>query len=158
VKAYGDGVRAYVRWCAAEDRPAVLDRRQLAGFVDSLLAAGAQPSTARSRQLGVRRFAAWLVEEGELDVDPLLGVKAPKLDTKVVEPLTDDDLRRLLKACVGRVLRERRDEAIIRLMFETGARVGEVVALELGDLDLIAGTAIVRRGDRDGHIAVQRPS
>jgi site-specific recombinase XerD len=146
VKTYGDGVRAYLRWCDANDRPAVLSRRQLAGFVDALLSDGAQPATARSRQLGVRRFAAWLAEEGEIDTDPLIGVKAPKLDTTVVEPLTEDQLRRLLKACTGRDLRERRDEAILRFMLETGTRAGEVVALEVADLDLIAGTAIVRRG------------
>lgn len=146
VKSYGDGVRAYLRWSAANDRPATLDRRQLAEFVDSLLEAGAQPSTARSRQLGVRRFSAWLVEENETDVDPLLGVKAPKLDSKVIEPLTDSQLKAMLKACRGRDLRERRDEALIRFMVETGTRAGEVVALQVPDVDLLAGTAVVRKG------------
>ena len=45
-------------------------------------------TTARSRQAGrVRRFTpAWLVEGGgQIDDDPLLGLKAPKLDTKVTE-------------------------------------------------------------------------
>lgn len=146
VKAYGDGVRAYLRWCTLNDRPAVLDRGQLAEFVDALLEAGAQPATARSRQLGVRRFSAWLVKEGEADADPLLGVKAPKLDTKVTEPLTDDQLKAMLKTCRGRDLRERRDEALIRFMVETGTRAGEVVALQVPDVDLAAGTAVVRRG------------
>ncbi|MDP9444129.1 MAG: tyrosine-type recombinase/integrase [Actinomycetota bacterium] len=146
VKSYGDGVRAYLRWCADHGRPAVLDRRQLAAFVDALLEDGAQPATARARQLGVRRFSAWLVEEGELHADPLLGVRAPKLDSKVVEPLTDAQLKALLKACAGRDLRERRDEAILRLMIETGLRAGEVVALVVADVDLMAGTAVVRRG------------
>lgn len=146
VKAYGDGVRAYLRWCATAGCPAVLERRQVAGFVDALLTAGAQPATARSRQLGVRRFSAWLAEEGEQATDPLLGIKAPKLDSKVSEPLTDLQIRALLKACAGRDLRERRDEAILRFMIETGCRAGEVVALEVADVDLAAGTAVVRRG------------
>jgi site-specific recombinase XerD len=146
VKSYGDAVRAYLRWCAEHDRPAVLDRRQLAEFVDALLEGGAQPATARSRQLGVRRFSAWLAEEDEIDADPFLGVRSPKLDEKVVEPLTEDELRLLLKACAGRELRERRDEAVIRLMAETGARAGEVVGLTVEDVDLTSGTAVVRRG------------
>ncbi len=146
IKSYVTGVSQYLAYCAAEGLPAALDRRQLARFVDSLLSAGAQPATARARQLGVRRFSAWLAEEGELDSDPLLGVKAPKLDTKVIEPLTDDQLRAMIKACAGRELRDRRDEALIRLMVETGVRAGEVAALALADLDLKAGTAVVRRG------------
>jgi integrase/recombinase XerD len=43
-------------------------------------------------------------------------------------------------------LRHRRDEALVRLMLETGARAGEVVAMTMPDLDLIAGTAVIRRG------------
>lgn len=146
IKSYAEGVRQYLRWCSDNDRPLVLDRHQLAGFVDSLLSAGLQPATARSRQLGVRRFSAWLVEEQEIPTDPLLGVKAPKLDTQVIEPLTSDQLKAMLKACAGRDLRERRDEALLRFMFETGARAGEVAVLAAGDINLAAGTAIVRRG------------
>jgi len=49
----------------------------------------------------VRRYSAWLTEEGEQALDPLLGLRAPKLDKPVVEPLTDDQLRAMLKACRG---------------------------------------------------------
>jgi integrase/recombinase XerD len=149
IKAYSTGVQQYLAWCAQSGLPAELDRRQVAGFVDHVLD-HAQPATARSRQLAVRRFAAWLVEEGELAGDPLVGIKAPKLDSKVIEPLTDVQVKAMLKACAnnrdGDKLRDRRDEALIRLMVETGARAGEVAALEVADVDLMAGTAVVRRG------------
>lgn len=89
-----------------------------------MLTAGAQPRTARSRQLGVRGFAKWLLEEQEIDTDPLAGMEPPKLDTKVTEPLTDPQLKAMLKTCKGRDLRERRDEALIRFMVETRTRAG----------------------------------
>lgn len=147
VKAYGDGVRRYLAWCAEHGRSPGLDRAGVNAFVAGLLEAGAEAATARSRQLALRRFSAWLAEEGETDRDDLLGLKAPKLDQKVVEPLTDDQLRALLKACTGLgPLCDRRDEALIRFMAETGCRAGEVAAMLLPDLDLTAGYAIVRRG------------
>jgi len=148
VKSYGDGVRAYLRWCEANDRPAQLDRRQVREFIDGLLAAGSSPATANLRHLAVRRFSVWLTEECEQDHDPLLGLKAPKLDKPVVEPLTDDQLRAMIKACRGSELRDRRDEAVLRLMFTTGIRAGEVVALTVADLDLRSdpATAVIRRG------------
>ena len=111
------------------------------------------PATIRARQLPVRRFAAWLADEGEVTADPFLGLRSPKLDVKIIEPLSDDQLRRLIAACrpptgatAQVALRHRRDEAIVRLMLETGARAGEVVAMTLDDLDLPAGTAVIRRG------------
>jgi site-specific recombinase XerD len=152
LKTYADGVRFYLAWCA-ERAADPLDRASLRGWVTALLDGGSQAATGRVRQLAVRRFTAWLAEEGELPADPFLGIKAPRLDTTVVEPLSDDQLRALLKACQplrgmspAEALRYRRDEAMLRLMLETGARAGEVVALGVADLDLPGGTAIIRRG------------
>lgn len=146
VKSYGDGVRRFLEWCAVDGRPAELTRGNLSAFVAAVLDGGAEPATALTRHLAVRRFSAWLVDEGEQATDPLLGLKGPKLDTKVVEPLTDPQLKALIAACSGAAMWDRRDEAIVRLMLETGARAGEVVALTLDDIDLAAGRAIVRRG------------
>lgn len=146
VKTYTDGVKRFVAWCQRTEREPELTRNIVNAFVADLLDEGAEAATARSRQLSMRRFTAWLTEEGELDSDPLIGLKPPKLDSKIVPELSDDELRALIGACKGTDLRARRDEAIIRLMIETGARAGEVIAMETDDIDLSAGTAIVRRG------------
>jgi site-specific recombinase XerD len=146
VRSYGDGVRGFLRWCGEHGHTAALDRELVKGYVAGLLDGGAEPSTARARQLGVRRFSAWLTEEGEFDTDPLLGLKAPKLDAKVTDSLTEDELKRLIKACGGKEFRDRRDEAIVRLMAETGMRAGEVTNLTIADVDLNRGLATVRRG------------
>lgn len=153
IKTYTDGLRHYLRWCEAGDVVDPLARDALRGWVAALLDGGSAAATARARQLAVRRFTAWLTDEGEIAADPFVGIKAPKLDQAVVEPLTDDQIRALLKACQPargatplEALRHRRDEAIIRLMVETGARAGEVAAMAVDDVDLVAGVAVIRRG------------
>jgi integrase len=145
VDSYVRGVRYYLAWCG--DRPP-LDLPTLQRWVTHILASGAEPATARIRQQAVRRFAAWLAdpEQGELDADPFLGMKPPKVDSKVVERLSEDDLRLMLKACAGKSLRDRRDEAMLRLLAETGMRAGEVLALNVPDLDLAQGMAVIRKG------------
>ena len=55
IKSYGDGVRGFIRWCEGNGHSPALDRELMKGFVVDLLDAGAEPSTARSRQLSVRR-------------------------------------------------------------------------------------------------------
>jgi site-specific recombinase XerD len=146
VKTYTDGIKRFIAWCERTGREPDLARAVVNAFVADLLDDGAEAATARSRQLSLRRFSTWLAEEGELDSDPLVGLKPPKLDSKIIPELSDDQLRALIKACAGKDFWERRDEAIIRLMIETGARIGEVVAMEVDDIDLPAGTVIVRRG------------
>ncbi|WP_458612048.1 tyrosine-type recombinase/integrase [Mycobacterium sp. C3-094] len=96
--------------------------------------------------MALRRFAAWLVDEGEIDANPLIDLKPPKLDTKVTDALTDEQLKRLIAACKGKELIDRRDEAIVRLMSETGLRAGEVLGMGTDDVDLGRGLATVRRG------------
>lgn len=58
-----------------------------------------QASTARSRDLALKRYAAWLVDEGELSANPLL--TPPKADAKAANTLDDDQLCRLTQACQG---------------------------------------------------------
>lgn len=114
--------------------------------MSTLLDDGAEPATAATRHLALRRFSAWLADEGETDSDGLLNSKAPKLDVKIVETLSDDQLAAFIKACTGPEWRDRRDEAVVRLMVETGMRAGEVVTLELSDCDLAQGVVQVRKG------------
>jgi len=146
VKVYGDGVRRFLAWCATERVQTVLDRPPVNTFVSSLLRDGAEPATARSRHLALKRFSAWLTDEEEIPRDELTGSKPPKLDVKVVPILTEEQIARLLKVCQGKDFRDVRDAAIVRLMVETGARAGEVVAMTLDDIDLVRGSAVVRRG------------
>lgn len=146
VKTYTDGVKRFLDWCQRTNTTPDLTRPVVNAFIATLLDEGAEGSTARSRQLALRRFSAWLTEEGELDQDMLIGLKPPKLDSKIVPELSDDQLKALIKACAGKDFWERRDEAIIRIMIETGARIGEIVAMTTDDIDLTAGVAIVRRG------------
>ena len=145
MKTYTDGVKAFLRWAEQEEREPSLDRSTVNAFVVHLLKSGASAATARSRQLAVRRFSAWLADEGEIDTDDLVTLKPPKLDLKVIPELDQDELERLVKVC-GNDFRGLRDEAIIRLMAETGMRAGEVVAMTTEDVNLRDRVAIVRRG------------
>jgi site-specific recombinase XerD len=146
IKVYGDGVNKFLRWCAATGHPAELSRASVQAFLADLLDDGAEGNTARSRDLALKRFAAWLVDEGELSANPLIGLRPPRADHKVVNALTDDDLKSLIKACQGKSLQDRRDEAIVRLMAETGMRASEVIGLQVSDVDLQRGLVTVQRG------------
>lgn len=146
IKTYGDGVRRFITWCAAEDLEPDLEPALVNRFTVDLLDAGSSPATVASRQLAVRRISTWAAAEGIIAADRLTGLKRPKIDTPVMEPLSEDELKALLKACKGTELRDRRDEAIVRLMMETGIRAGECIALQIPDVDLATGTATIRRG------------
>jgi site-specific recombinase XerD len=146
IAMYSDGVKAFLRWCESTGTPAELTKTNVQAFLADLIDAGAEGATAYARHKGLRRFAVWLTDEGELAENPLLGSKAPKVDRKVVEALTDEQLQALLKTCKGNTIAHRRDEAILRLCMETGARAGEVIGMTVADIDLQHGLVTIRRG------------
>jgi integrase/recombinase XerD len=146
VKSYGDGVAAFLRWAERTGHPAQLTKKNLQSFAADLLEDGAEASTALSRHLACRRFSAWLYAEGEIPLDELVGVRGPKLDKKVVMPLSPEELKALIAACAGSGLTQRRDEAILRFMNESGARAGETAAMLLSEIRTVDGTAVIRRG------------
>jgi site-specific recombinase XerD len=149
IRSYRTGVLQYLAWCEQGGRPQVLHRPQVAAWLAELLGpAGLEPATVTARLVALKALSRWLADpvEGEGVTDELATLRAPRQDRKVVATLTDDHLRALLKACKGQEFRDRRDEAIVRLMLETGARAGEAAALELADVDLIAGSVVIRRG------------
>jgi integrase/recombinase XerD len=146
IDLYCGGVNAFLRWCATNSVTPELTKDAVNAFIADLLEAGAEPATAVARQKALRQFSKWLAAEGELKEDPLFGLARPQQTTKVVDALDDEQLTRLVRACHGATLLDRRDEGIVRLMAETGVRAGELLAMTVADLDLDRGRATVRKG------------
>ncbi|MGH3301876.1 MAG: tyrosine-type recombinase/integrase [Streptosporangiaceae bacterium] len=70
----------------------------------------------------------------------------PKLDAKVPEELTTEQVKAMLATCGTKYFHDIRDAAIIRLMVESMVRASELLAMTTGDVDIRAGSALVRRG------------
>jgi site-specific recombinase XerD len=146
ITSYRRGVRLYIEWCERNGHPVEITRAQVQTYSAELIADDKEANTVRLRLAALRQFGRWLVAEGELPEDPLLGIKPPKIPTKVVHGLSDDQLRALIAACKGNGFTDRRDTALVRLMAETGLRAGEVVALKVADVDVKRGLVWVHRG------------
>jgi site-specific recombinase XerD len=102
------------------------------------------PGSVLTRFRSLRVFFNWLTDDAEeLERSPMARMKEPKGERKPPAVPADDDIRRMLKAISGKTFVDRRDLALLRFMFDTGCRVGEVVGLRVTDVDTKAGVAIV---------------
>ncbi|WP_020500451.1 tyrosine-type recombinase/integrase [Sciscionella marina] len=91
---------------------------------------------ANNNYRALQQWFNWLLAEDEIDVHPMARMKPPKVPEQPVPVVSDTLMKRVLDGCKGRDLRARRDEAIIRLYWDTGARLSEIANLDLDDLDL----------------------
>jgi site-specific recombinase XerD len=123
-----------------------ITRDSVRAWIADMLDNGAAPATARVRQQAIMSYAKWLLTEGEIDANPLVGLAPPKLHAKVTAALDDDQVAAMVRACQGNTLADRRDEALIRFMVETGTRATETVTLRAEDVDLVKRVAIIRKG------------
>lgn len=83
----------------------------------------------------VRCFFNWLVEAGYVERSPFRGMRNVRLPQRIVQPFSPAQVLELLAACGDGAIATR-DQALLLLLLDTGARCSEVVQLELADLDL----------------------
>jgi len=137
-------------------------REDIEAFIEELLATRS-PATASVRYRALRRFFAWAEGEGEITQSPMARMRPPKIPEKFPPVLTTSDLQALLAACKGPSFEDVRDEAIIRVFIDTGARLSEVANLRLAtedddsDVDLDLGELrVLGKGRRYRRVPVGR--
>jgi len=124
-----------------------LEPESLAGYVRGLrerpepLAASSIARTISS----IRSFVRFLVDEGVLETDPSVDLVAPKQPARLPKALTIEQVEALLAATDGDEPADLRDKALVELLYATGARISEAVALNVDDLLGENGTAEVVR-------------
>lgn len=139
IEIYEQAVRFFSDWLTArglEPTTAELTKDRLAEWFAHLSEAGQSDNTILTRYRSMRRFARWLLSEGEIDWNPFANLEQPKPQPKPVPVLTDKDVLALFETCDQRTFRGRRDEAILRVLFDCGLRISEVAGLTLDDVDL----------------------
>lgn len=110
-------------------------------------------STAATRFVIVRQFVRFLVAEGLLDQDPTASLKAPRVAEQPVALVSDQQLRALLKTCSGTTYPERRDLAMLRLLFDCGLRRRELLGLKVEDVDFEQDQLVVMgKGGRQRYV------
>ncbi|KQO99358.1 site-specific tyrosine recombinase XerD [Leifsonia sp. Leaf264] len=139
IAAYRRDLAVYAAWCEAQgiDDPASVDQAALSAFVQHLGTREESPLTSSSiaRVLSsVRGFHRFLVEEGVTTTDVARETKPPKLGTRLPKAISIEDVEALLAATDGEGLQQLRDKALLELLYATGARVSEAVALNVDDV------------------------
>ena len=145
IQTYGEALRLFGAFVAHQGMPTDvghLRREHVEAFIADLLARY-KPATASNRYRALKVFFKWLVEEGEVSRSPMERMQPPAVSEDPPAVLSEDELRRLLKACDGRDFDERRDTAILRLFLDTGMRLSELTGLAIADVDFDQNVAVV---------------
>jgi integrase/recombinase XerD len=97
--------------------------------------------------VSLKVFFSFLADTDQILTNPALALRNPKVPREINrEPLTEEEVHRLLKAIPIHTPLGYRDRTIAEVFYATGIRVSELTALALGDLHLGEGVLVVRKG------------
>lgn len=139
LQAYRRDLAAYAASLAARgiDDPGVVGSVDVSAFAQELRTRAERPLTASSmsRMLSsVRGFHRFLLDESLVETDVAAELVPPKLPMRLPKAISIEQMAAVLAAADGDEPRAMRDKALLELLYATGARVSEAVALNVDDL------------------------
>ncbi len=151
IRNYTADLRQFVEYLTPADGPppdpAALDVLSIRDWLGSLYARGLSPVTIRRKMATVRSLLQFLVRNGVIEVNRAKLVGTPKTPQTLPRVPSAEQTNTLLDSAAAMAAKQpksERDLAILELLYGCGVRVGELVGLNLADLNLSDGWLRVR--------------
>jgi integrase/recombinase XerC len=107
----------------------------------------------------LKSFFKFMMREGEVKNNPAVSLIYPKLEKPLPKFLTEDEIRKILDLPAGEDILDLRDRAILEFLYSTGARVSELSASKINDLDLISGIVkVMGKGRKERLLPLGEPA
>ncbi|MEZ2391798.1 tyrosine recombinase XerC [bacterium RCC_150] len=142
VRAYVADVENLLHFAATEGvaQLEALELGTLRRWLGAQSEAGKSRSTLARHAATARAFTSWALREELIPSDPALRLQAPKRDHTLPGVLQHQQVARILDTLAERAKEEGspmalRNRAVVELLYATGIRVGELVGLDIDDLD-----------------------
>jgi len=140
LRAYSADLKRYLEWSERTGvDPICLTHRQMRLYLGEMDRSGYARRTIARRLSAVRSFFTYAVAEGFVASDPSSVLATPKIPTRLPNVIPDQSLKTMLEAPDPGTPIGLRDRAVLELLYATGARVSELVALRMLDVDFGQG-------------------
>jgi integrase/recombinase XerC len=126
----------YLSRPAAEIEPSAVEPLAVRSFLARMSRDGVGRKSQGRALSSIRGLFRFACREGIVDANPAEGVRTPKQGRSLPRHLRPGEVENLLEAAGGDDPLEFRDRAMLELLYAAGLRVGELVSLNWGDIDL----------------------
>jgi len=157
IEAYGLEIDRLLRWIAPQGRVSAssFTRESLQRAQGNLARLRLAPASQARATSAWRTFTRFLSRSGYLAEDPGRALLPPRLPVRLPRTLAEEPLAGALDLLPRSTPTERRDRAILELLYSCGLRVSEAMSLDRGRLDLENRTVRVRgKGNKERIVPV----
>ncbi len=157
IQAYRTDIQQFITWLHANDLTVIGAHHVTSSHINEYLRyladKGRIGSTRARKLVSLHLFFTYLVHEGVIPSSPIAKVKKPRRERKPKHMLRPDEFQRMVGAARGYP----RDYALLQLLFQTGIRVSECIAIRLFELDLEHKRLTIRgTGSRERMIPLEK--
>ena len=115
-----------------------IDSDALNLFIMELRNAGTSGKSLKRYLSSIRVFFTFLMERDELEINPALSIKTPKIERDLPKTIDFDDLKKMMTIKSSKY-KELRSVLMIELLYSCALRVSELVGINLDDIDMNEG-------------------
>jgi site-specific recombinase XerD len=143
-RAYVSDLTLFAEWMSRSgaEGPAGVDRLQLRRYLAYLGTRQLARASIARKAAALRCYFSWQVRQGHLPSDPARSLRAPSGGGRLPRVLSSGEVTSLLDVPTGTPV-DRRDVAVLELLYAAGLRVSELCGLDRGDIDLRGRTVTV---------------
>lgn len=147
--SYKRDINAYVSFLETKKTaPDTVSGTSILDYLMELQKAGKAASTVSRNLASIRSFYRFLQNEGVVTQDPTANLHSLKIDKKLPEVLTSEEVEDLLNQPDTRDAKGCRDKAMLELLYATGMRVTEMIDLKMSDVDMNIGYINCNQGKK----------
>lgn len=157
-QAYRRDLARLREFCLQQDIEAwsALDGRLIRGFIAARHRAGIGGRSLQRNLSAIRAFYAFLRERGLVKTNPAQGIATPRTPRRLPRTLDVDQAQQLLEIDAGSPI-ERRDRAMLELMYSSGLRLSELAGLDMTSVDTAdALVTVLGKGKKTRSVPVGR--
>ena len=142
--------KAFTRFCKLQENTNVLHitSNEIREYLLWLEAAGHNPGGCHAHYRAIRSFLYWYEDEVEPKDwnNPIKKVKAPLKPDQPLEPVSIENINKLINTCSDDSYTDYRDKAIFLSLLDTGARASEFLDVNIEDINQVMGDILIRDG------------
>ena len=136
VSSYKNDISSFFTWCDKEqlDLLKIIDLN-LNNYISNLFSIGLKSSSINRKISSIKHFYLFLLKKKVIKNSPADEITTPKQERYLPTSMSEDEVECLLSSPKTSIKIERRDKAMIEILYATGMRISELVNLKLTDID-----------------------
>ena len=138
IKAYGVDLEGFINWLNNNKKIEYIKATELQinNYISFLFKSNLKSSSINRKISSIKALYLFLMQKNKIDVSPIAEIIVPKQGRYLPISMSESEVEKLLKSPNSKLKIEKRDKAMIEMLYATGVRISELINLKMTDIDI----------------------